>query len=186
MQQMRFVGESKRSCDIYPTCHGLRRHGAGCRRGPTGGCRGLLRQRCRRLRGRERQRAHRVSPRALAQVWHRLGDPCRQREPLCRGAVLLLQQLEERPQLQHPPGDSSGSRLPQDRATGHRVECLLVCWAGVLAAPCPHHLPATVLSILPSLHLLHAPNCAVDNACASLPRGRWIRCRCARSSPTRR
>ena len=98
--------------------------------GPTGGCRGLLRHRRRRLRGREWPRAHRVSPRALAQVWHRLGDPCRQREPLRRGAVLLLQQLEERPQLQHPPGDSSGSRLPQDGATGHRLECLLVCWAG--------------------------------------------------------
>ena len=106
----------------------------GCRRaepgGPTGGCRGLLRQRRRRLRGRGWPRAHRVSPRALAQVWHRLGDPCRQREPLRRGAVLLLQQLEERPQLQHPPGDSSRSRLPQDRATGHRLECLLVCRAG--------------------------------------------------------
>ena len=51
-----------------------------------------------------------------------------------------------------------------------------------LSAPPPSHR----LVILPSLHLLLAPNCAVDNACASLPRGRWIRSRCARSSPTRR
>ena len=116
-----------RSRDFYQRANGCRRAEPG---GPTCGCRGLLRQRRRRLRGREWPRAHRVSPRALAQVWHRLGDPCRQREPLRRGAVLLLQQLEERPQLQHPPGDSSGSRLPQDRATGHRLECLLVCWAG--------------------------------------------------------
>ena len=51
-----------------------------------------------------------------------------------------------------------------------------------LSAPPPSHR----LVILPSLHLLLAPNCAVDIACASLPRGRWIRSRCARSSPTRR
>ena len=42
------------------------------------------------------------------------------------------------------------------------------------------------LYILPSLHLLHAPTCAVDNACVPLPPGRWIRCRCGCSSPTRR
>ena len=51
-----------------------------------------------------------------------------------------------------------------------------------LSAPPPSHR----LVILPSLHLLLAPNCAVDIACASLPRGRWIRSRCARSSRTRR